>query len=116
MTHNHREKIGYLPMDSKTVDEDWEASQSCHLTESFEENEDDWGLLVVETGTQAHDDSIGEDVDVGDLVGVKRRHSRVRQRDLITAFGDKLKDAANLKYFKSVEENLKVDGWYHVVF
>jgi len=94
---------GYLPMDSKAVDEDGQTLLRGHLAKTFEQDENKRGLLIVDAGIVAHDDEIDEDIDVGDFVRVEWRHMRVCRRDHVSTLSNQLQDAANLEDLKSVE-------------
>ena len=97
---------GYLPMDREAVDEDMEALLRGHLAEALEEDEEERSLLVVQPGVVTHHDEVEENGNVGHLVGMKGRNSRVRVGDHVSALGDELQYAADLEDFESVEERL----------
>jgi hypothetical protein len=72
-----RGRKGHLPMDGETVDEDWMALLGGRLAEPFEEDQDAGGLRIVQSCVVADDDIVKQDVDVGHLMRMERRHHRV---------------------------------------
>ena len=83
---------GNLPVDSVAVNDDWEAFLSSGLAEALHENEDYRGLCVVQTSVMANHNVVEQDVDVGDLSRVERRHDGVRVGDLVALGRDQLED------------------------
>jgi hypothetical protein len=64
-------------MDCEAVDEDRKSFLGGCLAEALHEDEDDGRLGVKEACVVAHHDVVEQDVDVGNLVGVKGRHHGV---------------------------------------
>ena len=98
-----REENVDLPVNGEAVDEDWMALLCGGLTETFEEDQDAWSLLIVQARIVAHDDIVQQNVDVRHFMGVERRDQGVRIGDQIALGSYQLQDEADLDNFRLVE-------------
>ena len=93
----------YLPVDSEAIYENWMSFLGCGETDSFEQYEDDWRLLIMKTGIVATNNVIQKNVNVGDFVRMERCDQRIRVLDKVALCCYELQDETDLDDFGLVE-------------